>query len=64
MPESLLLPQDALTLHSPDLGLALVLVQPLIQVIPPLEEHCIAYQLEPWRELQALVFEHSSQILL
>lgn len=33
-------------------------------MIPPFEQHGIAYQLEPWRERETVVLEHSSQFLL
>ena len=31
---------------------------------PPLEEHCLADQLEPWCELERLVLEHGFQLIL
>jgi len=33
-------------------------------MVPPLVQHTFANQLEPRRELQRLVFEHGSEILL
>lgn len=36
--------------HAPDSGLALVLVEALVEASPPLEKHALADELEPWRE--------------
>jgi hypothetical protein len=36
--------------HAPDSGLALVLVKALVEASPPLEEHALADELEPWCE--------------
>lgn len=33
-------------------------------MVPPLEEHCLADQLEPWCELERLVLEHGLQLVL
>jgi hypothetical protein len=44
--------------HPPDLGLALVLFQTAVQVVPPLKQHALTNELEPWCELVRLVPEH------
>jgi hypothetical protein len=36
--------------HAPDSGLALVLVKALVEASPPLKEHALADELEPWCE--------------
>lgn len=45
-------------LHASDGGFALVLVQTLVKVLPPLEQHAVADELEPWSEGQGVVLEH------
>ncbi len=50
--------------HPPNLRLVRVLVQTAIQVLPPLKQHRVAYQLEPWCELQAAILEHRLQLVL
>lgn len=50
--------------HAPDSGLALVLVEALVQAVPPLEEHALANELEPWGEEERVVFEHDLEVLL
>lgn len=52
------------SLHPPNLLLPRVLVQSTIKVLPPFEQHCVAYQLEPWREFQRVVLEHCLQLAL
>lgn len=37
--------------HPPNIPLALVLLQPSIQMLPPFEQHSLTDQLEPRREL-------------
>lgn len=53
-----------LFLHSSDLCLPLVFVKPIVQVIPPFEQHAIANKLEPRRECEATIFKHCSEVLL
>lgn len=36
--------------HASDDSLALVLVEALVEAAPPLEEHALANELEPWCE--------------
>lgn len=33
-------------------------------MVPPFEEHALADELEPWRELQRFILEHSLEVLL
>jgi hypothetical protein len=49
--------------HSPDLLLVQELLETRIEVLPPLEQHRFANELEPWRELQLGILEESLQIL-
>lgn len=49
--------------HSSDLGLILVLCQTRIEVLPPLKEKGVAYQLEPRGELERGVLEHGLQFV-
>ena len=51
-------------LHPSDLGLVLVLIQASIELIPPLEQHRVANQLEPWSKLEAVVLEHGLEVVL
>ena len=30
----------------------------MIQMLPPFKQHRLAYQFEPWRELETVVLEH------
>lgn len=53
-----------LPLHPPNLCLAQVLLEAGVEVAPPLEEHCLADQLEPRCELERLVLEHGLQLVL
>lgn len=59
-----LLEEVRVSLHPPNLSLALVLLEPLVQMLPPFEEHRLANELEPRRELQSVVLEHRLQFLL
>lgn len=43
--------------HAPNLLLVGVLLKPRVKVLPPLEEHRVADELEPGRELEARVLE-------
>ena len=49
--------------HPPNLLLILKSLQPLIEMLPPLEQQRIADQLEPGRELQGRVGEHVAEFL-
>lgn len=50
--------------HPADLLLALVLVKGRgAEVAPPLKQHGVANQLEPWRELQIGLLEHLLQLI-
>ena len=51
-------------LHPPYLGLVRILVQTIIQIVPPFEQHGIANQLKPWREFKAAILEHCPQLFL
>lgn len=48
--------------HAPDDGFTLVLVQTLVQVLPPLKEHALTDKLEPGSESERVVLEHSLEI--
>jgi hypothetical protein len=48
-------------LHSSDLLLVHVLLQTLVEVLPPLEKQRMANELEPWGELQGRIIEHRLQ---
>lgn len=56
-------PQRLNPSHPPDLSLTQILVQPLVQMLPPFKQHRMADQLEPRRKLQALILEHLFQLL-
>lgn len=49
-------------LHASNSSLALVLVQTLIKVVPPLKEHALTDELEPRRKGQRLVLEHGLEL--
>lgn len=49
--------------HPSDLSLSQVLVQPLVEMLPPFKQHGMTDQLEPRRELQALIHKHFFQLL-
>ena len=48
--------------HSSNRRLSGVFFQAIIQTLPPFKQHCVAYQLKPWSELQPVVLEHSLQL--
>jgi hypothetical protein len=48
--------------HAANLLFILVLVEARIKVLPPLEQHGLADQLEPGRELQARILEERLQL--
>jgi hypothetical protein len=50
--------------HSSNVLLAHVLLQPRIEVVPPLIQHALADKLEPWCELERRVFEHCLEVIL
>ena len=49
--------------HSPNLLFVRILVQPVVQMVPPFEQHRRANELEPRRELELLVLEHRVQLI-
>lgn len=49
--------------HAPDGGLALVLVEALVEASPPLKQHALANELEPRREQQRVVLEHGFELV-
>jgi hypothetical protein len=36
----------------------------LVEASPPLEEHALANELEPWREQERIVLEHGFELVL
>lgn len=51
-----------MSLHSADLSLPQILFQPLVQMLPPFEQHRVTNQLEPRSKLQTLILEHLFQV--
>lgn len=63
MNNKLITPWESLRLHASNLRLALELVERWgVEMAPPLEQHGVADELEPRRELQVWPLEHRLQL--
>ena len=50
-------------LHAPNLLLVFKLVQPRVQVLPPLKQHGVADEFEPGRKLEVWVLEQLPELV-